>query len=102
MMKKALTLALLAVIGTVGLWRTRTTQPAVVQKPVMIPDPPPQMENMAFEPQRQPAEPVARADVKRALAAIGRWEDHYKSGRGVVELARFVETQRGSREASGR
>ncbi len=43
----------------------------------------------------------ARADVKRALAAIGRWEDSYRSGRGVAELARFVKSQT-SREASGR
>jgi hypothetical protein len=45
--------------------------------------------------------PIARTDVKRALAAIGRWEDSYRSGRGVVELARFVQKQ-DRREVAGR
>jgi hypothetical protein len=45
-------------------------------------------------------EPVVRGDVKRALEAIGRWEHSYRSGRGVAELARFVQAQRPAREES--
>lgn len=44
--------------------------------------------------------PCARVDVRRALDAIGRWEHHYGSARGITELARWVEGQKHDREAN--
>lgn len=102
-------IALLCVIGAIALWRTRSntqaqtgeavrpSAPAIAFPSLIETDP----SEDTLETETEPA-PAPRADVKRALAAIGRWEDSYRSGRGVAELARFVETQRTSREAARR
>lgn len=42
----------------------------------------------------EPARPAVRADVSRALDAIGQWERHHGSSRGITELARWVEGQK--------
>lgn len=95
--------ALTAVVATVGLWRTREPKPASM---VPAQDPavhaPFQAEIALASKRDAESEPTPRADVKRALAAIGHWEEKHRSGRGVVELARFVKTQRSSRGVTSR
>jgi hypothetical protein len=99
--------ALAAVAGSVRLSRPKATPPPVKQVLAAAFDSMPSPRRvrlhevgLAEVPQAAPeALPTARADVKKALAAIGRWEHHYGSSRGITELARWVEGQKQSREA---